>query len=1253
MTQASARQTDRPSAVRCSTLRAPHQSASLSTLARNIWRPSAIVLPLLISSMLLFPHRAFAQEFRGTIGGTVTDPRGAMVPGASVQVVEMHTGTISRTISDGAGQYTVPFLSPGDYSITVTAPGFQTLTRRDVTLQAQDHLEINLALRIGRATQAVTVTSQVPLLNVANSSVGDVIESKSVQDLPINGRTPEMLAELAVSVSLTTAPHLVRPYDVDAPWSIAGGTEQGSNGENVAGEVLLDGGPDLDFDGGTAYSAPQDAVQEVSVQPFDTDAAYGHTISGVVNMITKSGTNSYHGIAYEFSAVNPLNANSFFDDRNNPVTPLSPNHYNQYGINFGGPIWIPRVVNLKNKLFFYFAWEGGQQREPEPTVFTVPTAAERAGDFSALLAGGSSYQIFEPDTGTLNNGKYSRTPVPNNCLTNQSTYCSSVANAGITIDPVAAAYMKLYPLPNYTAGVSPITNEDNYTSSSPDTLAFNSFFGRMDYNASARDHVFFDMRHNYGYFTEDNYLGNSADGYANPRWNWGTTLDNVFTLNPTTVFDMRFNSTVHTNNEFQLSGASGFNPTSVGFPSYMQSASDFETLPEIKYSTFENFASNSSTKLSTFDSYQIFVDMMKIKGKHTLKIGLDARQYLENQFNPADSSGDFTEGYSFVNGGTGAANQPCCAELAEMEYGLANSGDFQLIPLNNFRTYYVAAFVQDDWRVNNHLMLNIGVRYDIDTPWGEEHGRTVSGWNPTAVNSASAAASAAFSPTTVTVNGTAVSVSSINTLGGLTFPTADWGAPYQIQDKRGFWSPRLGFSYNPARFKNTVLRGGFGLFDQPQTISSSDDAGYLNAEGFSASTAFAATSNSNFTYINKLDNPFPSGFVQPVGSADGASTFLGSPSSISFLAPVEHDLYAVRWTLGLQQQLPGDTLIELTYQGTHGLHLPVNNNINSTELQYLTTNPYRNQNLSTAYGTAVANPFAGLLPNGSSSYNGATTSLSNLLVPYPAYGSASITEEDMTIGQSSFEAGMLHLEHRSKHGFTLMANYQYGKAIEQDTYLNPEDAKLFRGDSAGIDFRHHFNIGGTYDLPFGRGKLFSLGDNSIANQLAGGWVLNGVYLFQTGLPIDFSADIPLQPGMTIHDIKSNPSNASPTVPALSTNVFVTGSGTCTVSSGQPCDGTVFFNGQYVDHYRTLPLTMGWVRAAGYNNLDSSLLKNFPINSDGSRYLQFRFETFNTLNHPQLAAPNVSSATSSTFGYITGIASKSISRQVQIGGRFIF
>lgn len=1229
-----------------------------------------LILPVL-SAFLLFAgaRGAEAQEFRATISGAITDSAGAVVPGARVVVRETRTGTTSQTTSDGAGQYVVPFLLPGNYTITVQAEGFQTEVHAGVLLQSQEHPIINIALHAGTVSQTVTVTGTPPLLDVANASVGQVISTQSVADLPINGRTPTTLTELAPGVITTAAPQLIHPFDNNAgnEWSI-GGTP------NQVSEVLLDGAPDLTLLGALAYAPTEDSVAEVSIRPFDTDASFGHTIGGVINQVTKSGTNSLHGTLYEFGQVSTFDANTYFDGRNGLPTPGF--HYNQYGLTVGGPVWIPKVFNGRNKMFFFFAWEGLKDLTPATTTDTVPTAAEKTGDFSQLLTAGcggaytenasgaaicsngkvSPNQLYDPFTATSTNGgkSVSRNPIPNNNLNN--------AAGSPGLNPIALNYLKLFPAPNATSGVA-ADGQDNYISNAPSTDTYNNEFGRLDYNVSSRDHIFFDFRHNDRYQIKNNYFGNGITGTTLTRENFGSTLDNVFTLNSTTFFDTRLNWLVF--REVHGTPAQTYSPTALGFPSSMNSSSELLQLPYINFNTGGSCGSFTSyqclgdtgSALDPTTSYQFFTDMVKVLGKHTLKVGFDGRQYRISIQNFGDSSGSFTFNSSFVTGGTSFASQTFGGDLASFMLGLPSSGEYDLESRGDYHQYYVGTFVQDDWKATNRLTLNLGLRFDIDTPFEERLGRTVNGFNPTAAISYTT--TPAFTGATVSSNGASYSVSSINTLGGLTFPNKTNGAVYATNN--GFFSPRFGFSY--AADNKTVVRGGFGIFVQPETLTNLNAAGtysssaYSNQQGFSAATTYVATNNNYLTAANSLSNPFPTGFIPPAGSTQGANTFLGQ--SISFLAPKQHDVYSERWDAGVQRSLTNSTMLEVLYVGNHAEHLPIEQqNLNATEVQYLSRNPWRNQNMSSAYGQTVTNPFKGTLPsvNGVANSTGTNTSstvaFSNLLVPYPQFGTSAVYVENQSRGQSWYESGIIDLRQRAMHGLTLTGNYSFSKLIEQDTFLNDEDGIPTRRISP-FDHVHHFTVGGTYELPFGQGKAFAFGGSRLWNEVAGGWVLNSVYQFQTGAPIEFSADIPLQPGATLRQISNRTRNTAPTGsgnPALSTNLFVTGNSTSCPTAGG-CDGSAFINGQFYDHYRTLPQTLSWVRQDGYNNLDASILKDFHF-TEGS-YFELRFETFNTLNHPIFSAPNVSSATASNFGYITSTTSNSLPRQVQIGGRIVF
>lgn len=1254
----------------------PSETSSREVLARLLRTTGSLLAVLLVCMSL--GNAAWAQEFRGTISGSVMDSNGAMIPGAEITVTEQSTGTVNHTTSDNAGQYVVPFLLPGTYNITVTKDGFSNLQHAGIQLHAQEHPIINLTMNVGSQVQTVTVTAEEPLINQANASVGQVITTESVADLPLNGRTPTTLSELSAGVITTAAPQQVHPFDNNAgnSWSM-GGTP------NQVSEVLLDGSPDLTLLGALAYAPTQDSVSEVSVHPFDTDASFGHTIGGVINQVTKSGTNQLHGSAYEFGQISGIDANTYFNARNNGPLPVF--HFNQYGLTTGGPVRIPKVYNGKDKLFFFFAWEGLKDSTPATTTLTVPTqtsiggspgtGGEANGDFYQTLVAGcpngfssntptggavcnadsknpkpyaDPNQLYDPWSGTLNSkSQVVRTPIYNNQLT-------SLPGAHYP-NPVGLAYLKLFPAPNTSVGVAP-NGLGNYTSNAPSVDTYNNEFGRLDYNLNTRDHVFFDMRHNNRAQSKNNYFGNNTTGTTLTRENFGATLDNVFTLNQSTIFDVRFNWTLF--KEAHGTQAQAYSPSSVGLPSNLASGSNEVQLPYVNFNGAGSCSTNSfmclgdtGSAIDPTTSYQLFADMVKILGNHSLKIGFDGRQYRLSVQNFGASSGTFTFNTSVMNAGGGGVSSAFGLDLASLLVGLPSSGSYDNNARGDYHQYYIGTFIQDDWRVNNRLTLNLGMRFDIDTPFEERLGRTVNGWNPTAA--VNYAANPTFSGATVSdPNGVKYTAASINTAGGLTFPNQSNGAEYATNS--GFFSPRAGFSFSAD--SKTVFRGGFGIFVQPEGMSSMASTGVTssnalsNQEGFSASTSFVESTN-GVTPTGSLSNPFPA-FATPAGSSLGASTFLGSPSAINFLAPVQHDPYSERWNLGFQRTITANTLLEVLYVGNHGVHLPVGaHNINATQKQYLTTNPYSDQAISTAYSTKVTNPFYGTLGAGNTTGTNTskTVSFSSLLVPYPQYGSAAITEQNQTIGESNFNSGIIHIEQRAKHGLTLTANYSFSKMIEADTYLNDQDTALTRRISP-FDHAQHFTVGGTYQLPFGRGKMFDFGGSRLWDEIAGGFVLNSIYQFQTGAPIFFSQDLILQPGVNLRQIANKTRNTAAVgsgTPALNTSLFVTGNATCTT-----CDGSSLNNnGNYNFHYRTLPQTLSWVRQDGYNNLDASLLKNFKIR-EGS-YFQLRFETFNTLNHAVFAAPNISSATASNFGYITSTISNSQPRQVQIGGRLVF
>jgi hypothetical protein len=510
----------------------------------------------------------FAQEFRGTFSGSVTDAQGAVVPQNKIVATEMRTGVKSETHSETSGAYTIPFLAPGEYEIAAEVTGFKKFVRQGLTLEPGEHPIVDIHLEVGASTESVTVTGDAPLIEAANASVGQVVTGKEVESIPVNGRTPLMLGQLAMGVISSTEPGVeVRPFDVGTPGGFSlGGAPSGTN------ELLLDGVPNGGYTNQMVYSPPQDAVMEVRVNVFESDASFGHTAGGTANMITKSGTNELHGSVYEFFQHSDLAGNQFF--YNAQGLPRPTYRFNQYGLAAGAPVWIPKVFNGKNRLFWFFAWEGLHDGDPatspretsSPQNFaTVPTAAERQGDFSALLkvsTASTNYAIYDPATGVLSGSQVSRQPFPNNVIPTSR------------LNPIALNLLQFYPLPNTTGQPNGF---DNYACNFLTSNGYDNELIRVDFNTSARNKLTADFRHNKRYslsdanYAEDQLAVLAKAGSWSYRINQGATLDDVYGITPTTVLDIRGNWTRYLMPVF--SPTDGYNLTSLGFPSYVESAS--------------------------------------------------------------------------------------------------------------------------------------------------------------------------------------------------------------------------------------------------------------------------------------------------------------------------------------------------------------------------------------------------------------------------------------------------------------------------------------------------------------------------------------------------------------------------------------------------------------------------------------------------------------------------------------------------------
>ena len=1166
------------------------------------------------------------QEYRGTFSGMVADPQGAAVPKAVVVATETRTGVKTTAVCEETGAYSIPFLAPGQYELSAEAPGFKRAVRKGLTLSAGEKPVIDIHLEVGAVSESVTVSAAAPMIVSSTAALGQIVTTQEVEDIPINGRSPVMMMTLAMGVIQTTQPGPIRPFD------------QPGGGLQVAGvagnEFLMDGAPNANTatGGASAYSPPEDAVTEVAANAFQSDAAYGHAGGGMVDLIIKGGTNGLHGSASEFNQTSALDANSFFANKAGTARPAY--HYNQYGVTVGGPVWIPKVFNGKNRVFWFFGYEGIKDSDPATSPLetgnpvyntTVPTAAERQGDFSALLrlnTPNTNYTIYDPYSGVASGSQVLRTPYANNMIPSNK------------LNPVAQNYLKLLPLPNIPGQPNGF---GNYTLSDIDSDLYDNELGRLDVNLSDKHRLWFDARHNYRFQTKDPYFNNVANGYSLQRINQGASLDYVYSLSPSLVMDVRGNWT-----RFITIGgyaSNGFDPTTLGFPSYIAQSAAAHFLPPIAFTTgtvangtnpsFQPFEPNGSVSNVPFDSIQLFGDIVKIRGNHSTKVGVDIREYRAGSLAVGNANGTYTFQSSSVNSSptaaqiaqtwtngplNNAAPAPLGQDLAAFLLGLPSSGSIDKNAQTGAHERYYAVFVQDDWRARSNLTINLGLRFEHETPTTERYNQSVNGFNSTALNPVSALAAAAYANNPIPQ----ISPGQFQALGGLTFASA--AHPNIYNSNSNIFSPRFGIAWTPTAFHSKyVIRAGFGVFVSPNGTTG------LNSEGFSQTTQMAVTNNNYLSPAATLSDPFPNGIITPPGSSLGAGTFLGQ--QVTYFNPQARNTYSMRWDFGIQRELPGQLVLEVAYIGNHAVHVLITTDqLNAIPQQYLSRSPVRDNAVINQLTGNVPNPFKGLLPN-STSLNGSTVALSQLLVPYPQYPAGSGSSNGVIMqgdygGESYYNSLNVRLQKRLTQGLTLINNFIWSNFIERVAYLNdfdPVPEKRIGSNSRPL----REVLAASYELPTGHGKRFDL-NSRIGNAVIGGWALNGTLTLESGAPVAWG-------NVLYYGGPLNLQNHHPDGLTFNTAAFNT------ISSQQLANNIRTFGTQY-----------GNLRADPTKNLDLSVIKKFSLGEH--RYFQFRFEAFNATNRVTFSAPNVT-PTSTTFGMIT--AQANTPRRLQLGGRIVW
>ena len=812
---------------------------------------------------------AAAQQSRASFFGLVTDSSGASIPGAKVTITAVDTNQSTVVESSADGLFSAPLLTIGNYSIAVEKQGFKRAVRSGLNLQVDQRAEINFKLDVGGTTETIEVRGEAPLVDTGSATVGKVVENRRVVELPLNGRNALALTLLTPSVKSNAGP--TNSGFADRGIQLSAISING--GPNAMNAQSLDGGNNIQsYIGEVAISPAVDAVEEFKVQSGAMSAEFGFTGGGVINMVTKSGTNQFHGSIYEFLRNDKLDA------RNTFAAIKPPFRFNQYGVAVGGPV-------IKDRTFFFGNWEEYKFRRGTPQIGTMPTALQRTGDFSDLFdTAGRQVPIYDPATTRVNpaGAGFVRDIFPGNRIpTNR-------------LDPVALKINEFYPLPNRTP-TNAFTNANNFGNIANEIRAMRQYTIKMDHRFSNKNSLF--ARYSYFLHETDNGNGNI---YPNPVVskrddvlnNKNFVLSDTHTFTPSLLNELRVGVT-RGYFPFIVRSFGGGWPAKLGLPSSVPA----DTFPGIG-NGLPGFNTGTAGLRASVNT-QFFDMITKIAGAHTMKLGFDFRTLQGNNLQRSQPSG----GFNFNSGLTGNPLSPAGNGSAYGSFLLGEvasaSGTTHLGESQRGKSYSI--FFQDDWKITRRLSLNLGMRWDYQTQPVEANNGITN-----------------FDPSLRLTNGL---------LGGTIYASAD-NRTFRNGDFNDF-GPRVGLAYDIFGGGKTVLRAGYGVYYPSQFWRQN----FASVQGFANTGTSYPSANPNIRAF-QLKDGFPSALLQPAGRALGAAGFLGQSVSLdeSFgTTPVSQ-----QFTASVQHQLPGRWLVDVSYTGNVGRHFTTGGwNLNQLDNQFL------------------------------------------------------------------------------------------------------------------------------------------------------------------------------------------------------------------------------------------------------------------------------------------------------------------------------
>jgi Carboxypeptidase regulatory-like domain/TonB dependent receptor len=1293
----------------------------LQSFAKTATR--CLLVAFLIASAFLLLPAANAQLYTGSIAGTVTDSSGAAVPGAQVKATDADKGFEFTATSDSTGRYVIRQLPPARYVVSASASGFKSQRKEAITVEVNQNATEDFAMTVGAVAEVVDVRAGAVELQTQDAVTGQEINRTFLNNLPLVNRDAYDLVFLA--------PGLVH---TNADTGNATGVNFNSAGSrNSTAEVLVDGATATNVDqntgiNGVLYEPPVDAIQEFKVQQSNFSSEFGFAGSTIINLVTRSGTNDFHGSLHEFWRNEILDANDWFSDQ--AGSPIPALRRNQFGGTIGGPI-------KKNKTFFFFDYEGIRQHSANSNTFGVPTPCERGdvsancpfaaahggnalGDFEDIctLQGFSfngsgvcsdpSGQLWDPYTGVFDNAG-----CPNTCddpfgagskrgafipFNNLATYMSPgnpgngavlPAVPGNLIDPLAANLLTLFPEPNQAIGDLSGAQNNNFFVNGVNTDSEDKFDIKID-------HRFNDKNLLSAKYSKWNSLGHSLNcfgNFADPCTGGPSTLRHqVFSLNY--ARNMKSNLLLSLTYgylrgfDFAKGVGADFSNfdsllSGIGVPSSLEQTG-FEAVPFISLTSGNYNTSIGGQPFAILregqDTHYLQGALSWLRGQHEFKFGGEWRVHRINFVQPGWPAGEFDFDFTATSQFANASDTTTGGDdLASFLMGVgppSNSAGGGCTPcfsgFDEFvstQSFSYAAFFQDNYRVSPKLTLNLGLRYEINTPRTERYNKM--DWlNPNLVSPiqfASQPTLAAPLPPGASIPTTLHGGEEFVGVGGNS--RSNYYTDYKdIQ-------PRIGFAYQLPH--ESVVRGGYGIFfTTPRNVASG--TGPWGFQGFDVQPPWITVHLNNVndrTPCCTLSNPAPNGVPQPPGSAFGALNDVGFAAVGPVPSISQNTPYEQVWSLGVEKNLPGKMLLDAEYLGKKGTHLylggfrelnflgPWVEKLTPGQIQNLTINDQDNP----FFCPAAPCPSSNFITDPNSGLSASQIARYQLMLPYPQF--TGFQQDSPPISSSIYHALQLRVEKEFSSGLQFLVSYTFSKSIDDASATDDSISWLGGGTVDGstlgvqdpnnlkperavsvFDIPHDLQFSYVYALPIGRGKHFAANMHPVLDAVVGGWQTAGNWVFQSGRPI-----IPLQPegSNPIPTYGQRPTLTAPLRRSSNSPESVT-AGSCSLLPSQ-CPN-YFANPDALQQTTDFtlgnsPRTITTVRQPGTQIVSLSLFKEFPLASvrEGMR-LEFRAEAFNAFNHPQFAGPS-STANTSDFGVISSLVGPP--RQVQLGLKLYF